>query len=195
MQNWKIPETPSVILVDLDNTVVNMTQAMAEYASRHSTKSINYFSSSHKVNDWHPEVKLSNAFHEEGFFLNMKPFDDAIDALNLLAEKHTIVIATSPRSDLFKTSAKEKTEWIRKHMPMIGNKPTRVIFCDDKTMLRGDFLIDDNPEITNGIFSETRTWEHVVFLQTYNTDMAMKKGMQVVFSWKQLHNELTSKKE
>ena len=41
------------------------------------------------------------------------------------------------------TSFTAKYEWLGRHFPFIS--PSNVVFCGDKSILRADFLIDDNP--------------------------------------------------
>ena len=41
------------------------------------------------------------------------------------------------------TSFTAKYNWLGRHFPFIP--PSHIVFCGDKSILRADFLIDDNP--------------------------------------------------
>jgi 5'(3')-deoxyribonucleotidase len=41
------------------------------------------------------------------------------------------------------TSFTAKFDWLARHFPYIPT--TNIVFCGDKSILRADFLIDDNP--------------------------------------------------
>ena len=41
------------------------------------------------------------------------------------------------------TSFAAKYQWLAEHFPFIPS--SRIVFCGDKSILRADFLIDDNP--------------------------------------------------
>ena len=41
------------------------------------------------------------------------------------------------------TSFSAKFTWLARHFPFI--QPSHIVFCGDKSVLRTDYLIDDNP--------------------------------------------------
>merc|ERR1739848_629309 len=61
------------------------------------------------------------------------------------------------------TCCQEKLEWIQEHFGEEYVK--RVLLCQDKTMVRGDILIDDRPNIT-GLHHPT--WQQCIFDAPYN---------------------------
>ena len=55
-------------------------------------------------------------------------------------------------------------------MEKTGQKKT--IITKDKTIITGDLLIDDKPEVTG---SQEPTWEHILYSQPYNKDVKSKR--------------------
>jgi 5'-nucleotidase len=73
----------------------------------------------------------------------------------------------------------EKYQWTEQHL---GNEwAKKVILTRDKTLVKGDFLIDDRPEIIGVV---TPVWEHVVFDKPYNRDVTNKKRLKSLKDWK-----------
>jgi 5'-nucleotidase len=98
-----------------------------------------------------------------GFYRHLHPIPGAVAAIRALdATAHDVWLCTTPDS-LSRTCASEKIAWAEDHLgPGWG---TRVILTHDKALVRGDFLIDDKPEITGSARPE---WQHILFDQPYN---------------------------
>jgi 5'-nucleotidase len=103
---------------------------------------------------------------EPGFFLDMKPIDGAIEAVKAMASSgHELFICTSPLDD-YRFCVPEKSAWVEKYLgPEFVKK---MIFTKDKTMVSGDILIDDRPDIT-GVMSPV--WQHIIFDAPYNRNV------------------------
>ena len=79
---------------------------------------------------------------EKGFFLGLEVMPAAIKSIETLLSINEVDlwIATKiPKCNIF--AASEKLEWVAKHFPALKD---RVIIIPDKTLLIGDFLIDDD---------------------------------------------------
>jgi 5'-nucleotidase len=98
-----------------------------------------------------------------GFYRNLPLMRGARQAVtDLLAEGFDIYICTSPLTQ-YQNCVLEKYEWVEEYLGSEFTK--RVILTRDKTLVRGDVLIDDKPVI-GGI--STPQWRHVLFDQPYN---------------------------
>jgi len=75
-----------------------------------------------------------------GFFLRLEEISDAISSLKILQEKYDIWILTRP-SFINVNSFTEKAQWVWDHLGFNFLKQT--IMCGDKSLLKGDYLIDD----------------------------------------------------
>ena len=112
---------------------------------------------------------------EPGFYSRLEPIEGAQQALKaILKSGHDVRIVTSPWVSN-STCASDKLNWIVKHYG--SHWGPRVIITSDKTLVRGDFLIDDKPEIKG--FHDPE-WEHILFDQPYNQDVTDKRRM---YNW------------
>lgn len=102
-------------------------------------------------------------FTSPGFFreLPLVPGGKAaIEAMRDLG--HDVSICTSPLK-AYKNCVLEKYEWVEEHLGF--GWTGRIILLKDKTLVRGDVLIDDRPRIIGAM---TPQWEHVLYDQPYN---------------------------
>lgn len=100
---------------------------------------------------------------EQGFYQRLEPIPGAMRALkNAVKSGHDVRIVTSPWV-ANPTCASDKLNWIVSHYGSQWGE--RVVITNDKTIVRGDVLIDDKPEITGSMEPE---WEHILFDQPYN---------------------------
>jgi len=113
---------------------------------------------------------IKNIFKAPGFFLNLPPVEGAIEAIaQMIHMGHEVRICTSPLS-AYNNCVLEKYQWIEKHF---GRELTKhIILTKDKTLVRGDVLIDDKPEV-EGVM--TPIWEHILFDYPFNREMPNKK--------------------
>jgi 5'-nucleotidase len=114
-----------------------------------------------------------------GFFASLPLIADGDLALHtLLSLGHKVIICTSPLSSN-PTCLQEKYDWVNRYL---GKDLARsMIIIKDKTMVMGDILIDDRPEVV-GAFKPT--WEHVLFHAPYNKAVANKKRLH---HWGNIH--------
>ena len=118
-----------------------------------------------------PEYKefITSIYTEPGFIRGLPPVDGAIEALKTISKEHTVFICTTPL-DRFENCVLEKYYWILDHIGFDWTK--RLILTKDKTLIKGDILIDDKPEIIGNC---TPQWEHVLFDKPYNRHINNKK--------------------
>ncbi len=77
--------------------------------------------------------------------------DDFFSVLNVMPESQRVLEALQSRYEVFiataamevPTSFTAKYEWLGKHFPFIP--ASHIVFCGDKSIIRADYLIDDNP--------------------------------------------------
>lgn len=166
------------ILIDMDGVICDYTEHMLELATgRFSLPRLR----ASEVSEFYTERMFPPEYHapvdelslEEEFFLNLPPIHGSIEAINEMLENPalSVWICSSPK----KTSDhchSEKFLWLRKHFGQAFAE--RLILSRDKTLVSGDFLIDDKPIICG---ERTPEWEHVIFDQPYNRDIQEKKRL------------------
>jgi len=113
---------------------------------------------------------------EPGFFLNLEPLPGAPEAAReMLALGHEVFICTAPITACA-TCPMEKFQWAARHLG--PEWPKRIHISSDKTMVRGDFLVDDKPEVTGLMLP---VWEHVLYDRPYNRAVA---GKRRILDWR-----------
>ena len=158
------------VLVDMDGVLANFEKKFLEnymntYPNEFSIpldKRINHFSII-EAYPLHLREKVESIYTSKGFFESLEPIEGAIEAIQeMKALKIQVAFCTAPLSQ-YEHCVSEKYKWIEKHFGFDWTK--RIIMTKDKTIVRGDYLIDDRPYI-KGLFEPE--WKHLLFEQTYN---------------------------
>jgi 5'(3')-deoxyribonucleotidase len=100
---------------------------------------------------------------EQGFYESLSPMHGCVEAIRWLATQGwEVFFCTSPLNQ-YRFCVPEKYAWIERHFGKDWVR--RIIVTKDKTLVRGDFLIDDKPQVT-GIARPS--WYRIIYDQTYN---------------------------
>jgi 5'-nucleotidase len=83
--------------------------------------------------------RLYEAIHAPGFFADIPVKENAVEVVSELSEKYEIFVATAAME--FPNSFREKYDWLQHYFPFIHW--SNIVFCGDKSILQGDYLIDD----------------------------------------------------
>jgi 5'(3')-deoxyribonucleotidase len=87
------------------------------------------------------QAALEQYLLSEDFFSSLAVMPDAQRVLERLQSRYDVFIASAAME--IPSSFNAKFRWLAEHFPFI---PTaHIVFCGDKSILRADFLIDDNP--------------------------------------------------
>ena len=176
----------SHVLVDIDGTIADWgagwdraLDALAAPASirRHAQQAS--FDLTEGCSPWEREL-VTQVMDMPGFYARLNPIAGAITALNeITAAGHDVHVVTSPWITN-PTCASDKIAWMMRHFGTDWGR--RVVITSDKTLVHGDYLIDDKPTIT-GV--RRPPWEHVVFHQPYNVT-APQRRMTSWDQWKEV---------
>ncbi len=131
---------------------VDMDEVMADAVAEHLFRYNRDFSANLTVADlsgkwlWdvvevehHPALEAY--LRSEDFFAVLDVMPDAPRVLGELQKKYEVFIATAAME--VPTSFAAKYEWLARHFPFIH--ASHIVFCGDKSILKADYLIDDNP--------------------------------------------------
>lgn len=158
------------ILIDMDGVIADFDQEFLQrWRKRHADKFYVPVEARHVfyVKDEYPEELkplVVEILVESSFFRDMLPVKGAKEALEEMREKgFEVFICTSPLST-YKNCVLEKYEWVENHLGPSWVK--QVILTKDKTIIKGDFLIDDKPAITGT--EKHPEWEHILYDRPYN---------------------------
>lgn len=178
------------VLVDLDGVVVDWTH---EFETGLATKyphlqfeMMREFSTPKHLSQEHQDA-INEVKYAAGFYRHMRPIEGALDGiLELEDEGYDVWFCSSP--EVFNVSCEsDKKSWIVDHLGYDWAK--RLILTRDKTLVRGDFLIDDRPDVF-GV--ETPEWQHILFDQPYNDDVVDKPRMMGWANWRIIQEEVTA---
>lgn len=122
-RNYKEVEYKQILHIDMDGVLAN-------------------FLGSTEIPDHEKEDRNHPAMYKPGFFENLPVNEGAIEAVEalMLSGKYEIWICTKP---VYNSSHcyKEKAQWVMKHFPALAK---RIIMTQDKSLIRGHWLIDDD---------------------------------------------------
>jgi len=111
------------VYIDMDDTICKFTKKSKECKLRNPSQP-------YPQSQW-------------GFFIDLEPLDDAIESIKRLSIDHDVWFLSRP-STMNINCYTEKAFWISNY---IGPEwVERLILSTDKSLLKGDFLIDDKTE-------------------------------------------------
>jgi len=133
------------ICVDMDEV---MADALAEHLLRYNRDYQTTFTREdlHGKRFWqvvppHHHEALDDYLRAEDFFADLEVMPESQRVLEALQRRYEIFIASAAME--VPTSFNAKYLWLERHFPFIPH--THIVFCGDKSILRADYLIDDNP--------------------------------------------------
>ncbi|KAG8433364.1 hypothetical protein GDO86_017590 [Hymenochirus boettgeri] len=124
--------------------------------------------------------KAISIWEAKDFFLDLHPIPGAVAAVKEMAdlENTDVFICTSPIKH-YQHCPYEKYAWVEKHL---GHKfLERIILTRDKTVVSGDLLIDDRPDIIGA--ERNPTWEHILFTACHNKHILPTPPNRRLPSW------------
>ncbi|KAM9774085.1 5'(3')-deoxyribonucleotidase, mitochondrial isoform 2-T2 [Syngnathus typhle] len=124
--------------------------------------------------------KAISIWESKGFFSELEPLPGGVEAVKQMAnmDNTDVFICTSPIKH-FKHCPYEKYAWVEKHLG--HDFLEQVILTRDKTVVSGDVLIDDKPDILG--VEPKPTWEHVLFSACHNKHHPAKPWQRRLLSW------------
>ncbi len=133
------------ICVDMDEVIAD---AVTEHLDRYNRDFNEHITPADLHGKWlwdivqqdrHPQ--LERYLRSDDFFAVLGVMPHAPRVLEALGERYEIFIATAAME--VPTSFNAKYAWLGRHFPFIA--PSHIVFCGDKSILKADYLIDDNP--------------------------------------------------
>lgn len=78
--------------------------------------------------------------YDPAFFRDLDVMKDSQEVIRWLSERYEVYITTAAME--FPTSFSAKYEWLKEHFGFLSEM--NFVFCGDKSIIRADYLIDDN---------------------------------------------------
>lgn len=132
------------ILIDMDDVIADAVERFLEWYERDF--GVRYTREDLKGTKLHmivPEQhrKIVKEYpHREDFFKDLPVIENSKEVVEELHNRFEVYIASAAME--FPYSLPHKNKWLDEHFPFIHWK--RRIFCGDKSVLKGDVLIDDH---------------------------------------------------
>ena len=174
------------ILVDMDGVIANFEKGIVDkFIELHpdqkhiplEQRTVFYVKEQYPT---HLQPLVEEIYLAPGFYRSLPTIPGSLEALSeMRKKKHDVYICTSPLSQ-YQNCVLEKFEWVEANLGMDWIK--KIIITKDKTIVKGDILIDDKPEV-KGV--ETPSWEHVLYTQPYNSSVTQKRRLTWQ-NWKQV---------
>jgi 5'(3')-deoxyribonucleotidase len=114
---------------------------------------------------------LEAHLRSDDFFEVMAVMPESQRVIRLLQAKYEVFIASAAME--IPTSFAQKYRWLEKHFPFIP--ASHIVYCGDKSILRADYLIDDNPRHLRRF-----TGEGILYSSPHNAGV---KGYRRVNDW------------
>lgn len=132
------------IFIDMDDVMADAVDRFLEWYRRdfgvNFTKADVQGTKLHAiVPEEHKKIVKEYPF-QKGFFKDLPVIENSREVIKELNDRFDVYIASAAME--FPNSLADKYEWLDHHFPFIHWK--RRIFCGDKSILKGDVLIDDH---------------------------------------------------
>ncbi|XP_078135569.1 5'(3')-deoxyribonucleotidase, mitochondrial [Sander vitreus] len=124
--------------------------------------------------------KAISIWESKDFFIELEPLPGGVEAVKEMAKMDNtdVFICTSPIQH-YNHCPYEKYAWVEKHLG--HDFLERVILTRDKTVITGDLLIDDKPDILG--VEPKPTWEHILFTACHNKHLPLSPPQRRLLSW------------
>jgi 5'(3')-deoxyribonucleotidase len=132
------------ILIDMDDVMADAVARFLDwyerdFGVRYTTEQLHGTKLSEIVPPEHKMI-VHNYPHQKGFFRDLPVIQDSKEIIEALNNKYEVFVVSAAME--FKHSLYDKFEWLDEHFPFIHWK--RRVFCGEKTIAKGDVLIDDH---------------------------------------------------
>jgi 5'-nucleotidase len=186
LPDYREKNNPSniVVLVDQDGVLADFDGEFLrrwrdnnpEYAFLPLSERSNFYIYQDYPNELMQEVEL--IYNSPGFIASLPPIPGGLESIiEMKKAGYNVKICTAqiPGNHVCLI---EKQDWIARNL---GEKWLEdLIISNDKTLIYGDILIDDKPEIKG---MRIPTWEHVVFDAPYNRYVQGKRRLSGWQDW------------
>ncbi len=124
------------------------------------------------------QLSIKQHTHRVGFFKDLRIIQDSQEVLRELSLKHDVYIASAAME--FPQSLREKSDWLDAFFPFIPWQ--KRILCGDKSILKGDVLIDDRSKNLKNFDGRS-----ILFTSPHNTNTT---DFERAGTWKEIADKL-----
>ncbi|MFB6212499.1 MAG: 5'-3'-deoxyribonucleotidase [Candidatus Magasanikbacteria bacterium] len=165
-----------IILVDLDNVLADFEKGFyQEWVRRYPNRDVvplEKRETFYIYEDYPEEFKkdVEEIYKSPSFVEELPAVPKSIESVKKMSSiGHEVFICSSPFVSSLE-SFSEKVRWVEKHLG--EGFVRRTILTKDKTLIKGDILIDDNPNVEG---FKNPEWSHFIFDRPYNREIKSKE--------------------
>lgn len=166
------------LLVDMDGVIADFEKSfLTKFREKYHDKQfipLDKRTTFSLIDQYPKELRkeVESIYFDPDFYRSLPPIDGSLEALFQIKKTEIeVFICTSPLSN-YENCVLEKYQWVDEKLGKDWIK--KLIITKDKTIVKGDFLIDDKPLI-KGV--ETPIWEHIIYTQPYNLNENSKRRL------------------
>lgn len=169
------------LIVDMDDVLANATGQFINYYERDFGVRVEraVLNGKHESEGFPDNHNILRKYPlQENFFRTMVPNELSQDVLEKLNNKYDLFIVSAAVQ--FPQSLTEKLAWLNEYFSFLSWK--QIVFCGSKTVVHGDYMIDDLPhnlEHFNG--------EKIIFTAPHNIHL---NHLHRVNNWKEVGEKL-----
>ncbi|WP_261641628.1 5' nucleotidase, NT5C type [Erwinia mallotivora] len=131
------------IAIDMDEVIADFHPKMVRTVNQHfattlSLQDLNLFSLHREKPELLQQIML--LLSDADFFADLEVIADSQQVIATLSQHYEVFITTAAMA--MPSSFNAKFQWLKQHFPAI--KPSHIVFCGDKSIIRADYMIDDN---------------------------------------------------
>lgn len=168
-----------ILLLDIDDVIWNLLEAWVSYLNKHYDTNVDW----ETINEWDmsksfPTLtaeQLYGLFHDLDFWMTVKPIEGATEGIIRLQKKYDVYLLSA--TDVSTISVKFVA--LKDKFPMIDER--HIIFCKNKQLVFGDYLVDDN--INNLIGGE---YKKILFTAPHNKNDKLPDNIIRCNNWSEL---------
>jgi 5'(3')-deoxyribonucleotidase len=182
------------IIIDVDNTICDTNQYFFYNCkvrfSRHDLIYDGESLSDYHITHWFVDNDLAEEiealamkeqiFNDVFYWESIPPKKDAIEVIERLNKKHTLLFATDAITIVNEAPLVGKKRWFKRFMPFVNM--SQLVFIRNKSLLRADMIIEDQIDQVKDFKGEV-----ILFNYSYNKDY---KDCYRVTDWKMLEELL-----
>lgn len=176
------------LLIDMDGVMADTMGGVFDYVEKHFGHSLAH----EDIDDYWfaglPREDILRAFRSKGFYRNLDVITGAVRGIRRLREEYNgnVYVCSAPMDGVEEICEMEKRDWLAQYFD--EDFARQAIITEDKAKVLGRVIIEDNPDVSGGI------WQPVMFDQPYNRKASYPRmygwhDLQVVRNY--MHSEIT----
>lgn len=131
------------VIIDMDEVMSDTMGGMVEWYKKEYGLDVDYAVMKGSWQLGFPEQHrkiVRERLYSRGFFRNLPVIKDCAEVIEQLNKRYEVFIVSAAME--FPNSLNDKLDWLKEHMPFLTWR--QVVFCGDKRMIEGDYMIDDH---------------------------------------------------